>query len=129
MGYPAPMTTATTRDPAWSRRRTAGWSVAGMQGGYALVFAIAAVFAMTRYAADAMLDGMAVWLLLITVLQMGPLLAGVSLIASAWFLLTGYARGRRALTAALVAGAAVALATVVAMLTPAGQALIGRLTL
>ena len=123
------MTTATTRDPVWSRRRTAGWSVAGMQGAYALAFAVVAVLATTRYAADAMRDGMAAWLLLIIILQMGPLLAGVSLIASAWFLLTGYSRGHRALTATLVAGAAAALATVVAMLTPAGQALINRLAL
>jgi hypothetical protein len=120
------MTTLTRRRPVRRRERTGGWALAAVQGAYALWFVGCAIWTVPQYAADRQVDGLW-WILLLWTAQLGPLLAGVSLIPSVGLLAFGYARGRRGLTVSMAAGSVAALATLAVGLTPAGQDITGWL--
>lgn len=108
------------------QERNGGWVLAGVQGAYALWFAGCATWTVPHYAADRQVDGLW-WVVLLWTAQLGPLLAGVSLIPSVGLLVFGYARGRRALAVAMVAGSVAAVGTLAVALTPAGQQITGWL--
>ena len=116
----------TTRS-ARRRERTGGWALAATQGACALWFAGCTAGAVPRHASGQQVDGL--WrIVLLWTAQLGPLLAGVSLIPSVLLLVFGYARGRRALTVAMTAGSVAALATLIVSLTPPGHQITGWLT-
>jgi hypothetical protein len=104
------------------RKRRDGWAVAAMQIAFALWFAGWVGAALAR---DGRLPG---WPALLTVLtlQAGLVIAPVGLIASGLMLALGYAHGQRALFVALLVGSLAMVATIAAVVGPAG-ALLGTL--
>jgi hypothetical protein len=119
------MTTMTASIRSAYRKRSGGWGLAGAQLVYALWFTGCAVYAVTHYP-DYEYIGLRGELLAMTA-QVGLIMAAVSVVASGWLLVFGYARGHRLLTVALVAGTLAALATIVATISPAGQDVLGIL--
>jgi hypothetical protein len=121
------MTTLTAARRVSTGKRTGGWVLAGAQGGYAVWFAICALVALPVYHAGNDLEGLWPWLMLLMTVQIGPLLAGLSLVASGWLLVFGYASGRRPLILALLGSSLAVLVTLAASLSPVGLSVSGWL--
>ncbi|MEU8819509.1 hypothetical protein [Actinoplanes sp. NPDC048796] len=126
------------------RERNLGWTLAGAQLGYAAWYALCAYQTLRHAAAfaghwylpsrdDAYTANADIWAgwpwatWISLTAPMAPVVAGLSLIVSAVMFVTGYARGRRSLFIALIAGAVAALLTIVVSLTPAAQQVTGWL--
>jgi hypothetical protein len=124
------------------RNVTGGWLLAAAQCALALWFACCVYLALTHAAKfsgflyvpsiddpyTAEIDVLGDWAWRIPVgmtLGLGPLVAGLSVVATAVLLITRYARGSRALTAVLVFGAVVAALTVAAGVSPDVQSIRG----
>jgi hypothetical protein len=134
----------TTRSSVPSRSRAAEWTVAAAQYGFTLLYALCGYLALA-HAADltghwhipvrddaftATVDINAGWgwsFVVDTVLQLGPILAGIGLLVSAMVFLLGRTRGNRALTNTLLGATIATVLTLVVSLTPAAQSLSGWL--
>jgi hypothetical protein len=121
------MTTLTAPRAVSSRKRSGGWALAAGQGAYALWFAGCAAWAVPRYHADVDLQSVWPWLALLLTAQVGLIISALSLIASGWLLVFGYARGRRGLFIALLGSTLAVLVTIVLALTPTGLSVMGWL--
>jgi hypothetical protein len=117
------MTTMPARLRISFRKHTGGWGLAAGQVGYALWIAGWAWYWTANGPAYDALAGEIV----ATTVEAGLILAGFSLVASGMLLAFGYARGHRLLTAALIVGALAALATIAAIVSPAGESAMGVL--
>ncbi|GAA2626301.1 hypothetical protein [Paractinoplanes durhamensis] len=133
------MTTTAARTSVPSQSQAAGWAVAVVQYGFAVLWVLCGYFALAHAAdltghwvsptSDAFIaateaDGGWGWALPVGgVLSLGPMLAGLGLLISALFFLIGQTRGNRRQTIALLGAAAASLLTLVVSLTPAAQAL------
>src|SRR5690349_1768345 len=140
------MTAVATRSlSARKPSRTAGWVLVGLQIGYAAWYAICFALALAhakefsgfwyipslgdQYTADR--DIWADWIWAEPVwwtVSMAPMVFGFSLIASVLTLIVGYATGRRALFAALIAGLVVTVVALALSLTPSGMSVGGWLS-
>jgi hypothetical protein len=127
-----------------SSRLTGGWTLAGCQLAYAAWYALCAYLTLAHaagfaghwyipsrddaYTAEADIWAGWPWATVIGLTApMAPVVAALSLIVSAAVFLTGYARGNRALTVTLIAGAVAMVAVTVVSLTPAAQSVTGWL--
>jgi hypothetical protein len=127
-----------------TRVRNRGWLLVAAQFGFAAWFVLCSWLALARaahfaghwylptrddpYTANADIYGGWPWAYPVTItMTSAAMVAAVALIVTTFFLLTGDARGSRALTVAMAGGAVAMLLVLVASLTPAGLAVSGWL--
>ena len=140
------MTTVTTRlhVPTAGRRRAGGWVLVAAELGFVVLYAVCAWLALARAAeltghwyvpaqndvqtADLDITGDWSWAALVTVVvPSGFMVAVLAFFVSLVVLLSGYAKGHRRLTAALIASTLTMVLLLVVTLTPAATSVSGWL--
>ncbi len=121
--------------------RAPGWTLVGLQFGYAVLYLVGGYLALAHAAGlagkwfvpeqgDAFTESLAGWgpgLLIGLLLSVAPMVAALGLLSSVMLFILGYTRGNRRLTGALIAGTVVTLGILVVSLTPAAQSVSGWL--